>query len=310
MKKYGSLLVILGSALWGTDALFRRPLTGVLSPITIVLLEHSVLCLAVLPIVAKCRLEFRNLQAGDYAALAFIAFGGSAAATSLFTFSVKYGNPTVVILLQKTQPLFTVILARLFLGERPAGQFWRWFAAAIAGALLISMPDGRGSLSIAALHPAVVFSAVGAAGLWGGSTVCGRFLASKLSIPFLTALRFIFAWPLLLGLYFLQPASQRLLPTASLQIISIVEMALIPGLAGLLIYYRGLKSVSASLASVCELSFPVTAVVVNWAILGARLTAPQLLGSVILLQAVTILAYHSARGPSMPAGSGSKLIRS
>lgn len=306
MRKYGSLLVILGSALWGTDALFRRPLTAVLSPVTIVLLEHSVLCLAVLPIVAKCRCEFRRLKAGDYAALLFIAFGGSVAATSLFTFAMKYGNPTVVVLLQKTQPLFTVLLACLFLEERPARWFWGWFAAAIAGALLTSAPDWHGGLGWSPGHPEVILSAIGAAALWGSATVCGRYLVPKVSIPFLTSLRFILALPLLLILYALQPANQRLLPNDLPQLLSIVEMALIPGLAGLLIYYKGLKSVTASIASVCELSFPITAVVVNWLILGVRLSAIQLTGSTVLIVSVTVLAFLNARQANDTAGSDPK----
>ena len=167
MKKHAALLVIVGSALWGTDALFRRPLTGFLSPITIVLLEHCVLAVAVIPILIACRAGFRRLKGSDYTPLLFVALGGSVAATSLFTFAIKYGNPSVVVLLQKTQPLFTVLLARLILGERPARRFWPWFAAAIAGAYLISNPDWSSGRSLSPGHPVIVLCALGAAGALG-----------------------------------------------------------------------------------------------------------------------------------------------
>jgi drug/metabolite transporter (DMT)-like permease len=310
VKKYSALLVIGGSALWGTDALFRRPLTGFLSPITIVLLEHCVLVVAVFPILLACRAEFRRLKGRDYALLLFVALGGSVAATSLFTFAIKYGNPSAVVLLQKTQPLFTVLLARLILAERPARSFWPWFAAAIAGAYLISDPDWSGSLDLNPGHPAIVLSALGAAGLWGSATVCGRYLVSRISTPFLTALRCVLALPALLILYGLQPELQRALPSRLAPVAGITTMALVAGLAALLLYYQGLKSTSASMASVCELSFPVTAVVLNWLVLKVSLSGTQLIGSAILVAAATVMALLNAREQDRLAHADAKPIGS
>jgi len=310
VKKHAALLVIGGSALWGTDALFRRPLTSFLSPITIVLLEHCVLAGAVIPILIACRAGFRRLKGSDYALLLFVALGGSVAATSLFTFAIKYGNPSAVVLLQKTQPLFTVLLARLILGERPARRFWPWFAAAIAGAYLISNPDWSSGRSLSPGHPVIVLCALGAAGLWGSATVCGRFLVSRISTPLLTALRCILALPALLVLYGLQPKSQRALPASLPAVAGIAAMALVAGLAALLLYYRGLKSTSASMASVCELSFPVTAVAVNWLVLNITLSATQLAGAAILVAAVTVTALLSAREQDRLAAADAKPINS
>jgi drug/metabolite transporter (DMT)-like permease len=295
LKRYAALFVIFGSALWGTDALFRRPLTGSLSPVTIVLLEHCVLSLAVLPILFAYRDQFRRLSGRDWALVLFIALGGSVAATSLFTFAMKYGNPSAVLLLQKTQPLFTVLLARLLLGEKPSRWFWPWFATAIAGAYLISDPGWFGPAHLNPEHPAIVISALGAAGLWGSATVCGRHLVSRISTPFLTALRCLCALPVLALLYGLQPELQRTLPTGLPAIYNVCAMALVAGLAALLLYYKGLQSTSASLASVCELAFPVTAIVLNWLVLQVQLSRVQLCGAAVLVTAVTALALQNAR---------------
>ncbi len=301
--------MIFGSALWGTDALFRRPLTGSLSPITIVLLEHCLLALVTLPVVARYRAELLRLKRRDYAALFFIALGGSVAATSLFTFAMKYGNPSVVILLQKLQPLFTVLLARGLLGERPAGRFWAWFVLAVAGAYLMSDPDWSAGLQMNPGHPLVILSAIGAAGLWGGATVCGRYVVPRIPALPLTALRFTFALPALCFLYMLQPPAQRSLPTGISPLLNLAGMALISGLAALLLYYRGLKSVTASLASVCELAFPAAAVALNRVVLGVRLTSLQFLGSSVLIAAVTTLTLLNTRERSREAPRNPKLIR-
>ena len=310
MKRYGALLVVLGSALWGTDALFRRPLTASLSPVTIVLLEHCLLALVMLPVLARYRAEFRRLKRRDYAALLFIALGGSVAATSLFTFAVKYGNPSVVILLLKAQPLFSVLLARIFLGERPARRFWPWLALAIAGAYLMSEPDWSAGLQLSPGHPVVILSAIGAAALWGSATVCGRYVVPRIPTLFLTALRFIFALPALAILFWLQPANQRVLPAGITPVLNVAGMALIAGLAALLLYYRGLKSITASLASVCELSFPVAAVALNRIVLGVHLSSLQFLGSAVLITSVTTLAALNANERGRTRPDDPKLIRS
>jgi len=295
LKTNGPLFVILGAALWGTDALFRWPLTAVLSPVTIVLLEHCILSIAVLPLVIIFRRQFLILRRGDYLALAVIALGGSVLATVLFTYSVKHGNPSVVILLQKTQPLFTILLARLALSERPRGWFWSWAAVAVAGAVLMSTPDRQPDRAAVSTPAAAVFGAVAAAALWGGATVCGRYIVTRVPVRFLTSLRFLLALPALAILYRLQPAVQRELPSGLPPVASIAAMAMVPGLAALLLYYKGLQSTPASLASICELSFPVTAVAVNWLLLDIRLSALQLFGSAVLVLSMTAMAFGNAR---------------
>ena len=87
-------------------------------------------------------------------------------------------------------------------------------------------------------------------------------------------------------------------------------MTLISGLAAPLIYDKRLRSTPASVASICELSFPVTAVAVHWLILDARLSGVQIMGSVVLIAPVTVLAYAHGREQNITAAASPKLIRS
>jgi drug/metabolite transporter (DMT)-like permease len=295
MKKYSILLVIFGSVLWGTDSLFRRPLSQTLSPITIVFLEHFILVLVMMPVLVRSRLVLEQLKTKDWISLFFIAIGGSVAATSLFTYSIKFGNPSVTVLLQKTQPFFTLILARWLLKEKPGRWFWIWLLPAITGAYLISNPDWRSGLSIDPHQPVSIFAALGAACLWGSSTVFGRHVVSRMPVPALTGMRFLLALPVLAGLYIWQPASQRILPDSLAGAGSVFAMALIPGLAALALYYRGLQSTPATLASVGEMAFPVTAIAANRLLLGITITWSQVAGGIILVASVTALSILNAR---------------
>jgi drug/metabolite transporter (DMT)-like permease len=68
----------------------------------------------------------------------------------------------------------------------------------------------------------------------------------------------------------------------------------VPGLLGLLVYYRGLRYTRASLAALAELSFPATAALLNWIFLGTRITAIQA-GGFLLVWLVIVYLDRSAR---------------
>jgi drug/metabolite transporter (DMT)-like permease len=296
LSRYGILLVIIGSVLWGTDSLFRQPLAQAYAPITIVFLEHCVLVAVMLPSLASARKEILEFQTRDWVALTFIAVGGSVAATSLFTYSIKYGNPSVTVLLQKTQPVFTTLLARWTLREIPGKWFWKWFLPALVGAYLVSTPDWRAGIALTASpEGASIFAALAAALLWGASTVFGRYVAGRISTGAITGLRFLIALPILAALFLTQSGSARAIPSTLHSLIALTAMALIPGLLALIFYYKGLISTIAPMASIGELAFPVTAVVTNWVLLGARLSRSQLVGAGILITAITALSYLNAR---------------
>jgi drug/metabolite transporter (DMT)-like permease len=68
--------------------------------------------------------------------------------------------------------------------------------------------------------------------------------------------------------------------------LSLLALALVPGLAALLIYYRGLRQTHASHAAIAELSFPATAALLNWTLLGASVSPAQLAGFALLWFAI------------------------
>src|ERR671919_2194226 len=147
--------------MWGTDGLLRVPLLEVASPSQIVLLEHLVLLLYSVPTVALGWRFFRVLGAAQWVALLVIGWGGSALATLLFTTAFTVGNPTVVILLQKTQPLFAIALAAILLRERLGWAYWPCFAIAMVGAYLISFGDLGAFKALGSAEALAAFLALG-----------------------------------------------------------------------------------------------------------------------------------------------------
>lgn len=295
----GFLLVALGAALWGTDALFRRGLALDLPAATLVFLEHVILVAVTIPLLLRGRTQIAGLGRIDWVAAVVIGAGSSALATVMFTAAFQYGDPTTPLLLQKVQPLIAVAGASLLLGERLLPRFAGFLVAGLAGAYLIAFSDPT-SVSIAALTPALL--ALGAAGFWGLGTVLGRHLTSKLTFSTLTALRFAIALPVLGLVVLLRPSDSGLGTVGGSDLIAVVLLALVPGLAALLLYYQGLRSTPASAATLAELSFPLSAVTLNYLVFGTTLSVTQWIGMVLLAGTITVMTYLSQKGKEEAIG--------
>ena len=105
----------------------------------------------------------------------------------------------------------------------------------------------------------------------------------------MTAVRFTLALPLLATFALWKGV---LSPPASAHASDwtrLVGLALVPGLAALVLYYRGLVHVPASVATFAELAFPATALVVNYFALDASVSATQLLGFALLWATIALL---------------------
>ena len=212
------------------------------------------------------------------------------------------GNPTTAVLLQKCQPLCAVFFAALLLGERLRRQHWLYLALAMGAAYLVSFGE-RGLLAPfrtrSPLDALPGLLALGAAALWALSTVLGRYLAPRLPFAALTALRITAALPPLSFLVLRERHAHSLLLEPR-QWSTLLALALLPGLAALLLYYRGLRGTPASLAAIAELCFPATAALLNWVFLGARLAPLQALGF-LLLWAVILEMERERQSGKWPA---------
>lgn len=290
--KFGPWLVVLAAVLWAVDAPFRTFLTRELSPTVIVLMEHIVIAILVLVFLFRYLSELKNLSGKEWLAVVFIGFGGSALATVFFTqsFLAFDFKPTVPILLQKIQPFFAVLLASIVLKERMSKTFWLWAAVGILGAYLVTYPDAKLQNLNLSGETLGALLALGAAFFWGGSTVFGRLVLQKVSFQAMTAVRFLSALIFLFLINFYYGRLGELASASSKDWYYVFIIAILAGFVSLFIYYLGLRSTRASVATICELAFPFAAVIVNWKFLGAVLTPVQIAGGLILLTAVVGLS--------------------
>jgi drug/metabolite transporter, DME family len=279
----GVVLVAVAAAMWGTDALFRRPLAQSTSAATIVFGEHVLLVLITLPLLVPALLAV--IRAGPRYVLAAVAIGAgaSAVATILFTQAFVHGDPITPVVLQKVQPLVAIVAARIVLGEEPRRRFAWFLVPALAGVWLIAFPH---PFEVHARGLTPIAEALGAAVLWALGTVFGRYLSRRLSFEHVVSLRFSF------GLV----ASAAALPILGAAAYAgahdslwIAYLALVTGLLALTLYYYGLRRTPAILASLAELAYPVTAVIVGYVAFDAHLRWTQWLGVIVTVGVVSLL---------------------
>ena len=299
----GAILVGLAALLWATDAVIRYPLVqrGI-DPVVIVFFDHCLGVALLTPyIFLKYGKQALKIKPAQWTGLFVVGSGGSALATVLFTASFQYTNPSVSILLQKLQPILVVLLAMLFLGERPHRGFYLWAGIALISGLAISFPDFNFSfLGALTLESRGSLYALAAAALWGLSTVVGKGVVGKLPPLLVTYWRFVFGFTTLGGILLLSQTPLDL-PTGGgllsdpFVLKSFLYLALVPGLTALILYYQGMRRTPASTTTFMELLFPVGAVAINTIFLRIPLVPTQAVAACILLFAVTRISLSGRR---------------
>jgi drug/metabolite transporter, DME family len=298
----GVVLISVAAVMWGTDALFRRPLARSTSATTIVFGEHVILVALTLPLLVPALVAL--WRAGPRFVAAGIAVGGgaSALATILFTQAFAHGDPITPIVLQKVQPLVAVAGAALILGERPRPRFAWFLLPALLGIWLIGVqhpldPHAHGITPI--------LESLAAAVLWGMGTVLGRFLSRELSFEHIVTVRFAF------GLV----ASAIALPLVGAKAYAgahdslwILYLAVVTGLLALALYYVGLKRTPATLASIAELAYPLTAALIGIYAFDSNLRWTQWIGVAIVIGVVSLLPVQRRRSVVQVQAADARLL--
>ncbi len=272
-RSFGVVFVAVAAALWGLDAWIRAPLAQTTAVATIVFGEHLVLVLLTLPFLAGALAAVVRLGPRHLLAAVVIGAGSSAVATILFTQAFVDGHDFVTpVVLQKVQPVIAVVAAGVVLGERPRGRFAFYFVPALVGVWLMGVPHP--------LHPTVhglkpTLYALAAAVLWALGTVLGRYLARDMRFEHVATLRFAFGLPasalalLVLG----APAFASVHDSFWIAVLAVVT-----GFLALGLYYYGLHVTPAVIATLAELAFPVSAILVGYFKFGQTLTGWQWVG--------------------------------
>ena len=290
----GPALVTVAALLWGTDSVFRYQISDRLDPTFIVFIEHLLAVAAFLPwVLWTNRKKALRLSRKEWAAAVFVGVFGSALATTMFTVSFLYVNPSVAVLLQKLQPVLVVFIAFAVLGERPKKKFYFWAALSLAAGVVLSFPDGKFNLIAQGRgnHAKGVLLAFSAAMVWGAATIGGKILLVRTAPGIAIFWRYFFGFTAL-SIMLLAPHDPLHANAMSSWPIAraVLYVSILSGIVPMVVYYTGLKRTSASITTFIELLYPISAVILNTLILHMPLLPMQVGAGVVLVFAVTMIS--------------------
>ncbi len=304
MKKllaFGPLFIILASLLWSFDALLRVSLYT-LPPAVVVFYEHVFGLLIMILLFPLWIKDLKKMTRKDWIVITLIGLFAGALGTIFYTAAlgmVQYIPYSVVVLLQQLEPIFAISIAAILLKEKVTKQFLLWAGVALIAAYLISFKDLRVNLETGQGTAIAALMAVSAAAMWGAGTSLGRYVLKDISFLSAAALRFAIAPVFALIIIFGLGQQSALVTLTQSQIITLIGITFSTGLIAMLIYYYGLKRTPARIATICELTWPASAIFIDYFIFHKTLSPTQILGVVLLLLAIYKITKPLALKPQL-----------
>tara|TARA_Y100001934_G_scaffold1634_1_gene2549 strand:+ start:4062 stop:4967 length:906 start_codon:yes stop_codon:yes gene_type:complete len=295
-KLIPSLAVIFAALLWSLDGLLRQGLYTV-STITIVALEHAFGALIFFPFLLKSYKEIQSLSQRGWISIFWITICGGVLGTFFYTKALSYINYielSVVVLIQKLQPLFAIALSAIILKEKLSNRFIGLALIAIVGGYLATFGINAfiGTWNDKKLIASLL--ALLSAFCWGSSTVLGKYALKDLSFQTVTGLRLILTALISFIIILLTSNIIEIINLSAFHYYIIIAIVLSTGTVALSIYYYGLQRLPASHTTIFELTWPLSAVFLDWILRGKMLGTIQLLGALLLIISMVLLTRESS----------------
>lgn len=307
MKKWAPVFIMVAAVLWSLDGLLRRQLYSIPTP-TVVMVEHilgvlllpiwfeSLACFKILPRFKTFWPEYRRMNTWAWVIMLLTAMVGGVLGTMFYTQAlsrIHYINYSVVILLQKTQPLFAIGLAALVLKEKLSTRYLFLAGIGLLAAYVISFPDLVPNLQQSNDELIAALLALGAAFCWGSATVLGKLILHQLSFGAATFMRFALVIPIAFFIGIALQQSQSIQDITSQQWYCFLGIACTSGTLAFLLYYKGLQYTPARIATFAEMMFPISAIFLGFFFLNEVLTIQQMIAAISLLSVIVALSLET-----------------
>jgi len=300
----GALLICVSAALWGLDGVVLTPRLINLPVPFVVFLLHAVPFLLMQPFLFRSYGRLRHMPANGWLALALVSLTGGLLGTLAIVkalFLVNFNQLSVVVVLQKLQPLFALALAAILLRERLSSRFLALAVVALGGAYLLTFGAALPDFSAEASNVHAAVWAVVAAAAFGSATVLGKLLLGSLNFRDATFGRYGMTAALALIYLGLRGIGLPLASVTGTNWIIILIISLTTGSGAIFLYYYGLERVRASVATICELCLPLSAVLLDYLVNGSILGPWQWLGAGLLVGAILRISVQEEKSSTQPA---------
>jgi len=294
----GSLAIGASAIMWGFDGVVLTPRLYNLEVGYVVFMLHAIPFFLMNIFLFKQYKFLRKFSKKDYLILGLIAlFGGAIGTLSIVKalFLVNFQHLSIVVLLQKLQPIFAIALAAIILKERLSNKFILYGALAMIAGYTLTFEFHAPNFETGTNTAMAALFALIAAVSFGSSTVFSKLLLGKYDFKTATFYRYGLTTILMLGFVGIAGQFDQFAVTTQNNWIFFLIIALTTGSGAIFLYYYGLNSVKAMIAVIVELLFPVSTILFDYLINDNKLSYIQWISAFVMVLAILGLNRSQSR---------------
>lgn len=289
----GTIAISISAIMWGFDGVVLTPRLNNLDVTWVVFVLHAFPFLLMNIFFFKQYSNLTKFLKQDYLLFFLVAlFGGAIGTIAIIKalFLVNFHQLSVVVLLQKLQPIFAIILAAILLKEKLKKHFVIWASLAIISSFFLTFGLSVPSITMDDNTIKAALYALLAAFSFGSSTVFSKKILLNHNFITATFFRYGFTSLLLLILVLVTGETIQFELTTKVNWIYFIIIGITTGSGAIFIYYYGLRRVKAIIATISELLFPVSAILFDYIFNGSVLSPIQIISAVIMVFAIIRLS--------------------
>jgi drug/metabolite transporter (DMT)-like permease len=285
----GTIAISISAILWGFDGVVLTPRLYNLNVIFVVFILHLIPFLFMNLFFFRQYRYLKSFVRQDHITFFLIAlFGGAVGTISIVKalFLVNFQQLSVVVLLQKLQPIFAIILAWILLKEKIHKGFAIWAGIAIIASYFLTFGVSLPNLDT---DPNTIYAALYAmlaAFSFGSSTVFSKKILLAHNFVTATFYRYFYTSVILTVLVLATGKLSEFQIVTSQNWLFILIISLTTGSGAIFIYYYGLRRVRAIIATISELLFPISAILFDYLINDSILSPVQLVSAALMVFAI------------------------
>lgn len=297
-KVVGSIAVSISAALWGLDGVVLTPRLHNLEITYVVFMLHLLPFLLMQLFLFRQYRIVKSFSSQDVMSFLLVALFGGALGTIAIVkalFLVNFRELSVVVLLQKLQPVFAILLAALILGEKVRRNFFLWASIAIIASYFLTfgwnLPHIKGGEN---MLQAAMFALLAAFSFAMG-TIMSKKVMHKYNFKTAAFVRYGFTALIMLPWVIINGNIAQLSVTSPQNWLIFLIIGITTGSGAIFLYYYGLQKIKAMIATICELFFPLSAILFDYLVNDSRLSGVQWISAAALIYAIIRLNISRRR---------------
>lgn len=293
-KLKGTIAIGVAAIMWGFDGVVLTPRLYNLDVGFVVFMLHLIPFLLMNIFMFKQYSLINQFTTKDLFIFFSIALTGGALGTLSIVkalFLVNFEHLSVVVLLQKLQPIFAVLLAAIFLKEKLTTRFVMWGVLAIIAGYTLTFEFNLPTVSTDRNTILAAVFALIAALCFGSSTVLSKMGLKNYNFKTMTFFRYGFTTIIML-LYVLSTQKfQQFTLVTNNNWIFLILIGLTTGSGAIFLYYFGLRRVNAITSIIVELIFPISAIIFDYFFNDSKLSIVQWISAFLMILAIIKISY-------------------